>query len=78
VVQTERLADDERTWSDVHAFLELEPRPVPSPAGRVNDSRRERPVAEATLDALAAHFERSNRAVAARYGIDLALWRPPG
>jgi hypothetical protein len=76
-LQTERLVKDESTWAEVHSFLRLEPDPAPTSQDRANAVPRERPVAEATLDKLAAYFAPHNTALSKKYRIDLSLWRKP-
>src|SRR6201999_4472803 len=63
VLQTERLVKDESTWAEVQGFLRLEPDPAPTSQERANAVPRERPVAEATLKALAGYFAPHNAAL---------------
>ena len=77
VLQTERLVKDAGTWGEVQRFLKLEADPVPTPEERANAVPRERPVAEATLRALAEYFAPYNAELARRYHLDLGLWRRP-
>jgi hypothetical protein len=77
VLQTERLTHDAGTWAEVHRFLKLEPDDAPPLRERANAVPRKRPVADATLEALAHHFAPYNAALAKRYPVDLSLWRKP-
>lgn len=77
VLQTERLVRDTAAWAEVQAFLKLEPDSVPTPEERANAVPRERPVAEATLQALTEYFAPHNAELARRYRLDLSLWRKP-
>lgn len=77
VLQTERLVQDAATWEEAQRFLKLEPDRVPTHEERANAVPRERPVAEATLRALAAYYAPHNAELARRYRLDLGLWRKP-
>ncbi len=77
VLQTERLVQDPAVWDEVQRFLRLEPYRPPEFKEPANAVPRPRPVAEATLDKLAAHFAPHNAALARRFRLDLKLWRRP-
>jgi Sulfotransferase family len=77
VLQTERLLNGAGDWEQVHASLELKPARAPSSRERVNAAPRPQPVAESTLDRLAAYFAPHNAALADTYPIDVSLWRKP-
>ncbi len=75
VVQTEHLVQGDDSWREVYDFLAVERREPPAAMERANSVPREREVAAETLTNLAAYFAPHNAALAARYPIDLALWR---
>lgn len=77
VLQTEQLIHGGASWLKVYDFLGLERREPPGEMERANSVPRERPVAQATLDRLAAYYAPHNAELARHYRIDLALWRQP-
>ena len=77
VLQTEHLVNDAAAWAPIHAFLGVEPINPTGTRETVNAAPRSRQIDRSTLEALARHFESHNAALAARFPVDLSLWRSP-
>jgi len=77
VLQTERIVNDPAALARMYAFLELETgRPTRS-RDTINAATKGREIESSTLNALATYFQPHNAALAARFPINLRLWRSP-
>ena len=77
VLQTERIVNDPAALAEMSAFLELEMGRPTGSRDTVNAAPRGREIEASTLNALATYFQPHNVALAARFPIDLRLWRSP-